>query len=175
MGTLLACTSVVANAVVSGDGSLNSQTAALPEPFLIQDSAPDPNWVGALVATTAFASTHRLTDSGRIVPAGMTGQDDDSLDRRTDGAVTPATVISTEPVKDRVSVPPGSPPASDPAPGVAGDEPDSPRAPALEPVTELLAPPPADAATPAPGASEANETAEASEPALSMLSPPLFV
>jgi hypothetical protein len=158
MGMLLACTSLVANAVVSGSGSLAPRTAAeLPEPFTVLDAAAMP---------TAFASsTPALTGSGLVVPDTGTGQSDDgSFGHRTDGAVAPSAVVPVAPVENPVAVPPGSAPASEPVRGVSGDEPEGPMAPVLQPVTELLAPAP----------SAATEVAEVTEPALSMLSPSLF-
>ncbi|MCA1671208.1 MAG: hypothetical protein LC799_03025 [Actinobacteria bacterium] len=178
VGMLMACTSLVANAVVNGDGSLAPRTAgALPEPFTIQDAAAGPHRGGASVVVTAIAlasSTRPLTDSGVVVPGTATGHDDDSLGS-TDGAVTPSGAVSVEPVENVVAVPPDAPPAFEPVGGISGDELEGPVAPALQPVTEPLAPvvdtisgPVTDAAT------SVAEATEGTEPALSMLNPPLF-
>ncbi len=167
LGMVLACTSLVANAVMSGDGSLVPWTAAaLPEPFTIQGAAAgDPHRGGATVVATATAltsPTHPLTGSGLVVPGTATGlPDDGSLGRGTDGTVAPSGAEPVEPVESPVAVPPDAPPASDTVPNVPGDEPEGAVAPLLQPVTELLVPP-------------ATGATEATEPALSMLNPPLF-
>ena len=164
MGMLLACTSLVANAVVSGDGSLASRTAAtLPEPFTIQDAAAGPHWGGgSVVATpTAFASAvHPLTGSGLAVPGTATGQSDGgSLERDTDGAVAPSGAVPAAPVEDPVAVSPDTSPV-EPVLEVPGDELEGPVAPVLQPVTELLLAP--------------TGVTEATDPALSMLGAPIF-
>lgn len=160
MGMLLACTSLVANAVMSGQGSLTPRTAAaLPEPFPIQGAATGPHPVGvseaSTVATaTALASSDRLfTGSGLIVPGPATGH-------RTDGAVAPSGADSVEPIENPVADPPGTAAAFEPVREVPGDEPERQMAPVLQPVTELLAQAAPSAAT---------GVAEVAEPALSML------
>ncbi len=160
MGMLLACTSLVANAVVSGDGSLTPRpAAALPEPFTIQDAVAGPYRGGAslVVMPTALASAaHPLTDGGLAVPGTGTGQSDEgSLD--TDAAVAPSAAVPAAPVENPVVVSPDAPAAVEP--GDPGDEPEGPAAPVLQPVTELLAP---------------TGVTEATDPALSMLGAPLF-
>jgi len=164
---VLACTSLVANAAMSGDGSLAPWTAAaLPEPFTIQDAAAGgPHRGGATVVATATAltaSTHPLTDSGLVVPGTASGPPDDgSPGHGTDGTVAPSGAVPVEPVENPVAVPPDAPPESEAVPNVPGDEPEGAVAPVLQPVTELLAPP-------------ATGVTEAIEPALSMLNPPLL-
>lgn len=160
MGMLLACTSLVANAVVSGDvsgdGSVGPGTAAaLPEPFTMQGAA-GPDRGGTVVTATALASTVRpLTDSGPAVPGTATGQPaDGSLARDADGPVAPSEAVSAEPVENPVVTSPEAPSVVEPA-QEAGDELEGPVTPVLEPVTELLAP---------------TGITEATEPALSMLS-----
>ena len=161
---LLACPSLVANAVMSGDGSLAPWTAAaLPEPFTIQGAAaggPHPGGTTVVATATALtASPHPLTGSGLVVPGPATGTPDDgSPGRGTDGTVAPSGAVPVEPVENPVAVPPDAPPESE---AVPGDEPEGAVALVLQRVTELLAPP-------------ATGVTEATEPALSMLSPPLF-
>ena len=162
MGMLLACTSLVANAVVSGDGSLAPRPAAAPpEPFAIQGAAAGPYRGGAsVVATpTALASAvHPLIDGGLAVPGTETGQSDEgSLDRDTDGLVAPSEAVPAAPVEKAVVVSPDTPPAVEPVD--PDDEPEGPVAPVLQPATELLAP---------------TGVTEATDPALSMLGAPLF-
>ncbi len=163
---LLACPSLVANAVMSGDGSLAPWTAAaLPEPFTIQGAAaggPHPGGTTVVATATALtASTHPLTGSGLVVPGTATGTPDGSPGRGTDGTVAPSGAVPVEPVENPVAVPPDAPRESEAVPNVPGDEPEGAVAPVLQPVTELLAPP-------------ATGVTEAIEPALSMLNPPLL-
>jgi len=141
MGMLLACTSLVANAVVSGQGSLAPRTAAaLPEPFPIQGAATGPHPVGVSEASpvatvTTLASSGRLfTGSGLIVPSPATGH------RTDDGVVAPSGADSVEPVENPVADPTGTSAAFEPVREVPGDEPERQMAPVLQPVTELLAP-----------------------------------
>ncbi len=162
-GMVLACTSLVANAVVSGSDSLAPRTAAaLPEPFTVQETAgPQRGGASVVAMTTAFAaSTHPLPGSGLVVPETGTAQlDDGSLGHRTDDAEAVSEPVPVEPVENAVTVPPDAPPASEPVRGEPGEEPEEPLAPVLQPVTELLAP---------------IGVPEATEPALSMLDSPLF-
>jgi hypothetical protein len=155
MGMLLACTSLVANAVVSGQGSLAPRTAAaLPEPFPIQGAATGPHPVGVSEASTVATAT-ALASSDRlfIVPGPATGH-------RTDGTVAPSGADSVEPIENPVADPPGTAAAFEPVREVPGDEPERQVAPVLQPVTELLAQAAPSAAT---------GVAEVAEPALSML------
>lgn len=162
MGMVLACTSLVANAVVSGGDLLVPRTvAALPEPFTVQETAGSQRGgASVVVMTTAFAAaTPPPTGSALVVPDGGTAQPDDgSLGHRTDGAVAPSEAVPAEPVENPVAVPPDAPPASEPVGEVPGEGPEEPLAPVLQPVTELLAP---------------TGVTEATEPVLS-LDPPLF-
>ncbi len=163
MGMVLACTSLVANAVVSGGDLLAPRTAALPEPFTVQETAGSQRGgASVVVVTTALASATPLpTSSVLVVPdAGTAQPDDGSLGHRTDRAVAPSEAVLVEPVENAVAVPPDSPPASEPVRGVVpGAEPEEPLAPVLQPVTELLAP---------------GGVSEVTEPALSTLNSPLF-
>lgn len=177
LGMLLACTSLVGNAVVSGGGSLAPRMAtALPEPFTLQGASAGSQRDDASVvarATALVSSTFPLTGSGRVVPGTGTGQwDDGSLGYWTDGTATPAGADPVEAMVDPVLLPPDAPPAFEPG-GVPGDEPEGPPASVLQPITELLAPVVQPVAplevVPAIGVTEATE------PALSMLSPPLVL
>ncbi|MDQ3988799.1 MAG: hypothetical protein M3291_06310 [Actinomycetota bacterium] len=159
MGMALACTSLVANAVVSGGDLLAPRTAAaLPEPFTVETAGPQRGGASVVAMTTAFAaSTHPLPGSGLVVPDTGTAQPDDgSLGQRADAAEAPAGAVPVEPVEPPVAVPPEAPPASEPVREVPGE---AEVAPVLQPVTELLTP---------------GGVSEVTEPALSTLNPPLF-
>ncbi len=161
MGMVLACTSLVTNAVISGGGSLAPRTAAaLPEPFTILDAAAGPQRGGAPVVamTTELASATQLSHRNELVvpDTGTAQPDDGSLGYRTDDAEAPAGAVPVEPVEPPVAVPPEAPPASEPVREVPGE---AEVAPVLQPVTELLAP---------------GGVSEVTEPALSTLNPPLL-